>query len=223
MVCFAVCSLSCGLCSVAVVELELAACCALLGVQLNTCVDQRVRRFELRTVSVCLLCPLACVPDCACGVDVSRGSVTVVIFIMNFGLVVDYSAHIAHHFMTHHGTPRERAAQALAEMGSSVFNGAFTTALGMLPLIWAPFETGVPFQALYARCLSAKSPIARLSWRMLRCFDSRLSLVLTEWMLCRSRVSISVRPDHCSRCAARVRAAAGVAGGGGSADMWHTR
>lgn len=69
-------------------------------------------------------------------------SVTVVIFIMNFGLVVDYSAHIAHHFMTHRGTPRERAAKALAEMGSSVFNGAFTTALGMLPLIWAPFETG---------------------------------------------------------------------------------
>eukprot|EP01046_Picozoa_sp_COSAG06_P094126 COSAG06_NODE_40293_length_403_cov_0.851974_1_plen_84_part_01 len=70
-------------------------------------------------------------------------SVTVVIFIMNFGLVVDYSAHIAHHFMTHRGTPRDRAANALKEMGSSVFNGAFTTALGMLPLIWAPFQTGV--------------------------------------------------------------------------------
>ena len=70
---------------------------------------------------------------CACcslvGCAVRACSVTVVIFIMNFGLVVDYSAHIAHHFMTHRGTPRERAANALKEMGSSVFNGAFTTAL----------------------------------------------------------------------------------------------
>ena len=80
--------------NVAVVEIELAAFCALIGVQLNT--------------------------------------VTVVIFIMNFGLVVDYSAHIAHHFMTTGGTPRERAARAINEMGSSVFNGAFSTALGML-------------------------------------------------------------------------------------------
>ena len=76
------------------------------------------------------------------GFAVRACSVTVVIFIMNFGLVVDYSAHIAHHFMTHRGTPRDRAANALKEMGSSVFNGAFTTALGMLPLIWAPFQTG---------------------------------------------------------------------------------
>jgi predicted RND superfamily exporter protein len=98
--------------TVAAVELELAAMCSVLGIQLNT--------------------------------------VTVVIFIMNFGLVVDYSAHIAHHFMTTGGTPRERAAHALVEMGSGVFNGAFTTALGMLPLIWAPFETGRVFLQLFA-------------------------------------------------------------------------
>ena len=86
--------------------------------------------------SFCARCSLV-------GCAVRACSVTVVIFIMNFGLVVDYSAHIAHHFMTHRGTPRDRAANALKEMGSSVFNGAFTTALGMLPLIWAPFQTGV--------------------------------------------------------------------------------
>ena len=49
---------------------------------------------------------------------------------MNFGLVVDYSAHIAHHFMTTGGTPRERAARAINEMGSSVFNGKPNASFG---------------------------------------------------------------------------------------------
>ena len=31
-----------------------------------------------------------------------------------------------------------------------MFAGAFTTALGMLPLVWAPFETGRVFLKLFA-------------------------------------------------------------------------
>ena len=73
---------------------------------------------------------------------ITRSVLRLLALLQNFGLVVDYSAHIAHHFMTTGGTPRQRAASAVVEMGSGVFNGAFTTALGMLPLIWAPFETG---------------------------------------------------------------------------------
>ena len=85
---------------------------------------------------------------------INLNTVTVVIFIMNFGLVVDYSAHISHHFMTSTGTRRHRAAVALTDMGSGVFNGAFTTMLGMLPLWWAPFETGVVFCNLFAMIIS---------------------------------------------------------------------
>ena len=48
------------------------------------------------------------------------------------GLVVDYSAHIAHMFMTSKGTKRERAATAVTDMGSGVFSGAFTTFIGFL-------------------------------------------------------------------------------------------
>ena len=58
---------------------------------------------------------------------IQLNTVTMCIFIMNFGLVFDYSAHISHMFMTTGGTRRERAAVSVTDMGSGVFNGAFTT------------------------------------------------------------------------------------------------
>ena len=82
---------------------------------------------------------------------INLNTATVCIFIMNFGLVVDYSAHIAHMFMTVGGTRRERAATAVVEMGSGVFNGAFTTILGFVPMVVAPFEIGRIF--LYLFCV----------------------------------------------------------------------
>ena len=58
---------------------------------------------------------------------IQLNTVTMCIFIMNFGLVFDYSAHISHMFMTTGGTKRQRAAVSVTDMGSGVFNGAFTT------------------------------------------------------------------------------------------------
>ena len=58
---------------------------------------------------------------------------------MNFGLVFDYSAHVCHKFMTTGGDRRRRTVIALTDMGSGVFNGAFTTFLGFVPLAWAKF------------------------------------------------------------------------------------
>lgn len=117
--------------TVGVVELELAACCAWMGIQLNT-------------VTVVIFIMVRCIDNIICGTQCKFFHHLNVFDCVwqNFGLVVDYSAHIAHHFMTTGGTPRQRAAHAVVEMGSGVFNGACTTALGMLPLIWAPFETG---------------------------------------------------------------------------------
>ena len=59
--------------------------------------------------------------------DIQLNTVTMCIFVMNFGLVFDYSAHISHMFMTTGGTRRARAAVSVTDMGSGVFNGAFTT------------------------------------------------------------------------------------------------
>jgi predicted RND superfamily exporter protein len=58
---------------------------------------------------------------------IQLNTVTMCIFIMNFGLVFDYSAHISHMFMTTGGTKKQRAAVSVTDMGSGVFNGAFTT------------------------------------------------------------------------------------------------
>ena len=45
------------------------------------------------------------------------------------GLAVDYSAHIAHFFMTQHGTRDKRVRATLSQMGPAVFNGGFSTFL----------------------------------------------------------------------------------------------
>ena len=81
--------------------------------------------------------------------SIQLNTVTMCIFVMNFGLVFDYSAHICHKFMTTGGTRRKRTVIALTDMGSGVFNGAFTTFLGFLPLSQAKFGTGVIFSELF--------------------------------------------------------------------------
>ena len=51
--------------------------------------------------------------------------------------------------MTTGGTRRSRASVSVTDMGSGVFNGAFTTFLGFVPLAWANFGTGVIFAQLF--------------------------------------------------------------------------
>ena len=52
------------------------------------------------------------------------------------GLAVDYSAHIAHAFVTMSGKSRdERVQKTIIEMGSAVFNGGFSTFLAFSILV----------------------------------------------------------------------------------------
>merc|ERR1719230_1400449 len=65
---------------------------------------------------------------------ISIDSVAVINLTLAIGLAVDYSAHIGHNFMTQQGSRAERVVKALADMGSSVFNGGFSTFLAVIVL-----------------------------------------------------------------------------------------
>jgi len=65
---------------------------------------------------------------------ISLNGVSVVNLTLAIGLSVDYSAHIAHAFMHKHGSPNERAALSLSEMGVSVINGGMSTFLAVVVL-----------------------------------------------------------------------------------------
>ena len=60
-----------------------------------------------------------------------------VTFVMAVGIAVDYSAHIAHSFLTLKGDRMERAKGALMCIGGEVASGAFTTFLGIVALSFA--------------------------------------------------------------------------------------
>jgi len=64
----------------------------------------------------------------------SIDSVSIINLVLAIGLAVDYSAHIAHAFMTTPGTRQERADKAIEEMGTAVIHGAFSTFLAVLVL-----------------------------------------------------------------------------------------
>ena len=54
--------------------------------------------------------------------------------IISIGLCVDYSAHVAHAFMSSTGTREERVKTALADIGPAVLNGGFSTFLAFVLL-----------------------------------------------------------------------------------------
>eukprot|EP00584_Thalassiosira_punctigera_P001858 CAMPEP_0172542600 /NCGR_PEP_ID=MMETSP1067-20121228/13171_1 /TAXON_ID=265564 ORGANISM="Thalassiosira punctigera, Strain Tpunct2005C2" /NCGR_SAMPLE_ID=MMETSP1067 /ASSEMBLY_ACC=CAM_ASM_000444 /LENGTH=960 /DNA_ID=CAMNT_0013328873 /DNA_START=367 /DNA_END=3248 /DNA_ORIENTATION=+ len=65
-------------------------------------------------------------------------SVSVINIVLAVGLSIDYSAHIGHCFMVKGGNDNNaRATEALADMGSSVFNGAFSTFLAVAVLLFS--------------------------------------------------------------------------------------
>jgi len=61
-------------------------------------------------------------------------SITAINLVLAVGLAVDYSAHIAHSFLVAKGPGLERAKEAIDHVGMSVFSGAFSTFLAILPL-----------------------------------------------------------------------------------------
>jgi len=66
--------------------------------------------------------------------ELDFNSVTAINLVLAVGLAVDYSCHIAHSFLVAKGTGVERAKEAVDHIGMSVFNGAFSTFLAILPL-----------------------------------------------------------------------------------------
>merc|ERR1712048_899586 len=54
--------------------------------------------------------------------------------IIAIGLCVDYSAHIAHRFLSEKGTKNERVAKTMKNIGPAVFNGGFSTFLAFILL-----------------------------------------------------------------------------------------
>jgi predicted RND superfamily exporter protein len=66
--------------------------------------------------------------------ELDFNSVTAINLVLAVGLAVDYAAHIMHKFLVVHGSGAERAMQAVDHIGASVFNGAFSTFLAVLPL-----------------------------------------------------------------------------------------
>ena len=70
--------------------------------------------------------------------DLTLNTVTLVQLVMAVGLVVDYMAHIAHHYSLQSSAKcfsnDEKLRVTLGEIAPSVFMGCFTTLLGILPL-----------------------------------------------------------------------------------------
>jgi len=76
-------------------------------------------------------------------------SITVINLVMAVGLVVDYSAHMGHAFMSQSaqgGSRIDRMHRALVEMGPSVSLGGFTSFLGVMPTV---FSTSYIFRIFF--------------------------------------------------------------------------
>ena len=73
-------------------------------------------------------------------------SVSVINVVLAVGLSIDYSAHVGHCFMVKGGNSNDdRATEALADIGSSVLNGALSTFLAVAVLL---FSTSYVFKTL---------------------------------------------------------------------------
>ena len=66
------------------------------------------------------------------GLDID--SVTIINLVLAIGLVIDYSAHIAHAFVVAKGTKQQRADLAIGNIGTAVFHGAMSTFVCILVL-----------------------------------------------------------------------------------------
>ncbi|XP_033751243.1 patched domain-containing protein 3-like [Pecten maximus] len=76
----------------------------------------------------------------------SLSSITMIHVIMSVGFSVDFSAHICHSFMTADGTDRNaRVNTALIRAGGPIFNGAFTSILGVVMLVFSKSYVFVSF------------------------------------------------------------------------------
>eukprot|EP01025_Chloroclados_australasicus_P014155 TRINITY_DN1661_c0_g1_i7.p1 TRINITY_DN1661_c0_g1~~TRINITY_DN1661_c0_g1_i7.p1 ORF type:complete len:916 (-),score=87.12 TRINITY_DN1661_c0_g1_i7:1233-3980(-) len=84
---------------------------------------------------------VVCVDICLLGLmnlwDMNLDVASFICVAMALGLAVDYVVHLATYFVSAKGTPQQRLLLTYADMGTSVFNGGFSTFLGVLVLVFA--------------------------------------------------------------------------------------
>ena len=86
--------------------------------------------------------------------DITVSGVSTIYILISVGLAVDYSAHIAHMFVTSSGTPSERSIKALVRIGPSVFNAICSTLLAVVVLGFSKsYIFRVFFKALFLTIL----------------------------------------------------------------------
>jgi hypothetical protein len=95
---------------------------------------------EVRTTLLVLLCVLLTDVDIL-GLmwlwGLTIDSVAIINLVLAIGLAVDYSAHVAYAFVAAKGTRDERMRIAVAETGTAVIHGAFSTFLAVLVLAFS--------------------------------------------------------------------------------------
>ena len=64
----------------------------------------------------------------------SIDSVSVIMLVISLGLSVDYVTHLGHNFIMQGGSAADKLVGSMSEMGTAVFNGAFSTFLSILLL-----------------------------------------------------------------------------------------
>ena len=69
--------------------------------------------------------------------------------VISVGLCLDYSIHVAQEFLIAEGTGNQRASDAVSKVGRAVFNGGFTTFLGMAILSTGPGKAFYGFAFLF--------------------------------------------------------------------------
>lgn len=93
------------------------------------------------TAFLITVCVAACIVDilgCMHALGIVIDSVSVINIVLAVGLSVDYSAHVGHSFMTKKGDDKDsRALEALADIGAAVLNGAISTFLAVVVLLFS--------------------------------------------------------------------------------------
>jgi len=108
----------------------IAACCCVFVVSLVMLADVLAALIVLLMIGLVDVCILGYMSHW----NLPFNSVTAINLVLAVGLAVDYSVHICHSFLVATGTGHERATTAVDTIGMSVFNGAFSTFLAVLPL-----------------------------------------------------------------------------------------
>jgi len=82
----------------------------------------------------------------------SINNISAIYLVVSIGLTVDYAAHIGHGYIYEAGTREEKAIGTLARVGTSVFNGGFSTILAVLIMSTSDTYIFITFFKCYFLC-----------------------------------------------------------------------